>query len=207
MRFELSRVQRGIEKLYRVETDLDIGDFLIDSATRDAAGLSRHSREQLLLHQSGEVGVFICESVLRNLGENDPGIRVDDSNFGDFLLAVEGVSHFVYLAWRAQADRQVSGLELELQAEVDKYVTLLLAAENVELDLARRIRQRLFHEFEYEPDLDPTERERYARANEAARRYATHLESTYISGGRTGDMLTELRRYYRLPIAAKLRGV
>ncbi len=36
--------------------------------------------------------------------------------------ALEGVSHFVYLAWNAGHDKPVSLLELEMQAEVDKYV-------------------------------------------------------------------------------------
>ena len=201
-RFELVRVQRGLEKLYRVETQLDISDFLIDEETRAASGVARHSREQLILHETGEVGVFICDTVLHNLGKNDPGVRVDESNFADLLLAIEGVSHFVYLAWRARADQPVSGLELELQAEVDKYVTLILA--EVEIGDARRLRERLFHEFEYEPDLDDEERERYATANDAARRYSAWLEREFVDTDRTSEMLSELRRFYRLPLSEKL---
>ena len=48
----------------------------------------------------------------------------------DFLLAVEGVSHFVYLVHRARQERPVSAVELELQAEVDKYLVALLVTWN-----------------------------------------------------------------------------
>ena len=43
-------------------------------------------------------------------------------NLADYWTALEGVSHFMYLAWNAGHDRAVSLLELELQAEIDKYV-------------------------------------------------------------------------------------
>ena len=43
-------------------------------------------------------------------------------NVADYWTALEGVSHFLYLAWNAGHDKPVSLLELEMQAEVDKYV-------------------------------------------------------------------------------------
>ena len=205
LRFQLSRVQHGLESLYRVETALDINDFLIDVETRDAIGVERTSREQLILSQSGDVGLFICDKALRNLGENDPSVRVDESNFSDLLLAIEGVSHFVYLVWRAQADQRVSGLELELQAEVDKYVTLVLADVVCEsIGVRDGLRRRLFEDFEFEADLSADEFSRYRKANQVARRYAAHLESTYVKRDRVPDMLAELREFYRLPLGDKL---
>ena len=41
-----------------------------------------------------------------------------------FCLALEGVSHFLYLIWNASFDRSVTLLEMELQAEIDKFVML-----------------------------------------------------------------------------------
>ncbi len=202
LRFQLSRMQKGLEALYRVDTELDVDDFLIDSETRDGLGIERHSREQLILSEAGDVGLFICDRALCNLGRNDPSVRVDESNFADFLLAIEGVSHFVYLAWRARADRAVTGLELELQAEVDKYVTLVLI--DVAEESGRDLRQRLFCDFSYEPGLSATERPRYVTANRIARRYAAYLEQTYVNQGRKSDMLCELRHFYRLPLSEKL---
>ena len=40
----------------------------------------------------------------------------------DYWTALEGVSHFVYFAWNAGYDKPVSILELEMQAEIDKYI-------------------------------------------------------------------------------------
>jgi len=190
--------------MYRIETEVSVDDFVIDDSARRELGVTRSAREQLLVSgDDGEVslGLFVDQRALCNLAENDPGERLDESNLGDFLLAVEGVSHFVYLTWRALRDHRVTALELELQAEVDKYVTCLLCGH---LDRSAALRRRLFEQFSFEPDLDVEERARYRTANSNAQRYSASLERRYVSGGRIAEMLGELRRFYRLPLDGKL---
>ena len=51
-----------------------------------------------------------------------PYAGLTHENLADYLTAAEGVSHFVYVAWNTGHDKPVTLLELELQAEVDKYV-------------------------------------------------------------------------------------
>lgn len=205
----LARVQRGLETLYRVDTGLTVDDFVIDEPTRDGFAPQRKPREQLLVcEEAGEMAValFIDPGVLANLAEHDPSRRLGDHNLGDFLLAVEGVSHFIYTIWCAKAERPVTQLELELQAEIDKYVTCLLAMEAA-LPQSASLRHRLFAECEYEPDLAPDELDRYRAANDNAQRYAAWLEDTYVGPRRIPEMLAELRRFYRQGLAAKLATI
>src|SRR5262249_26350560 len=145
-------------------------------------------------------------AALANLARHDPGRRLDDRNLGDFLLAVEGVSHFIYAICCARVDRKVTQLELELQAEVDKYVTCLLVG-NPEPVASTFWRERLFVAPSYEPDLDAIERERYRIANDNAFRYATWLETTYVAPRRIPEMLAELRRFYRRGLVGKLERI
>ncbi|MBA3538323.1 MAG: hypothetical protein H0T79_01720, partial [Deltaproteobacteria bacterium] len=56
----------------------------------------------------------------------------------------------------------------------------------------------------YESDLDHDERSRYRAANDNAFRYTGWLESIFVVGRRIPEMLTELRRFYRRGLAAKL---
>src|SRR5690606_34653775 len=143
-----------------------VSDFLVDDAGRDDAAPARRPREQLLLSEHNgalSVGLFIDPVALANLARPDPGRRVDHRNRGDFLLALEGVSHFVLTLFCARADRAVSALELELQAEVDKYVTGVLLGDG-EIGTAAAWRQHLFHDVIYEPDLDADEHDRYRAA-------------------------------------------
>jgi hypothetical protein len=197
-------LQLGLEALYRVRTDLQVDAFVIDDEQRRSAGVARAPREQLLVREEdGELGMglFVDRAALANLERNDPARRLDDANFGDFCLALEGVSHFVYLALCAAGHRRVSALELELQAEVDKFVCcVLLQGPNPDL------RRRLFHDVRFAEDLDADERDRYRTANAEAARYAAGLDRRFVHQARVPEMLDELRRFYRLSLDDK-RGL
>jgi hypothetical protein len=199
----LARLQLGLEALYRVETQLAIDAFVIDGDARDRMGTARAPREQLLLREAdGELAMalFVDAAALANLERHDPAARLDDRNFTDFCLAVEGVSHFVYLALAAARHRPVSQLELELQAEVDKFVCCVLLA-----GVSRDLRRRLFGDVAYADDLSADERERYRTANLHARRYAAALERRYAT--HTTALLTEVRRFYRMDLPDKLARI
>jgi len=202
----LARLQRGLEQLYRVDTGVEVDDFVIDEPSRDAIAPDRSAREQLLVATDADgvaIALYVDGAALANLARRDPSAGLDDHNLGDFLLAVEGVSHFVYAIVCARGARNVTALELELQGEVDKYVTCVLS----DATASERWRRRLFEEFAWEPDLDADERDRYRVANENARAYARSLERRFVAPRRVPDMLAELRRFYRLPLGAKLAHI
>ncbi len=204
----LRRLQRGLEQLYRIDTNVHVDDFVLDEAARDHFAPTRRPREQLLLSESGdalEIGLFVDEDTLSKLATWEPTRGLDDENMSDFLLAVEGVSHFIYAVWRARADQRVSPLELELQGEVDKYVTCVLTGART--TNSPWVRRRLFEDFSFHDDLDEEERHRYRAANQGGRRYAASLESRYVSPNRIGDMLAELRRFYRMSLRSKLEFI
>jgi hypothetical protein len=208
----LARLQRGLETLYRVETQLDVRLFVVSESERTRAlgrGTARRPREQLLIsHDEGglAIALYLDDSALENLENNDPRRGLGEHNFADFCLAVEGVSHFIYVALCAAANRQVTALELELQAEVDKFVSCLLLDE-VASRRPTELRARLYEKFHLAEDLDGEERDRYATANQQAHRYASALERRYPDPARVHEMLVELRRFYRLPLEDKLAHI
>jgi hypothetical protein len=202
----LSRLQRGLEILYRVETNLHVDAFVIDDEQRRRAGVARAPREQLLVREDGGelgMGLFVDRAALANLERNDPGERLDDANFADFCVALEGVSHFVYLALCAAGHRRVSALELELQAEVDKFVCCVLLQDAAPATDPRELRHRLFYDVRFLDDLDADERDRYRIANAEAARYAEGLERRFVREDRVVEMLGELRRFYRMTLEDK----
>jgi hypothetical protein len=205
----LTRLQLGLEALYRVETRLDVEAFVIDEQQREAqreqSGVARAPREQLLVRESDEelsMALFVDAKALENLEVHDPASGLHAANFADFCVALEGVSHFVYLALCAAGERRVSALELELQAEVDKFACCVLLDPD-----ADDLRRRLFRDVRFAEDLEPHERERYQTANDEANRYAGALERQYVAEDRLGDMLADLRRFYRLSLRDKLAHI
>jgi hypothetical protein len=215
----LGRLQRGLETLYRVETGLDVQSFVMGEEARSealrgasaeaspGAGTARRPREQLLVSQDGgdvSLGLFLDDAALTNLARHDPAQGLDEHNFWDFCLAVEGVSHFIYVAHRAAGDRSVTALELELQAEVDKFVSCTLLENGRD---TASLRGRLFAEVTYAPDLDDEERARYLTANTEAHRYARSLDRRFLGNGEVERMLIELRRFYRFSLQEKLEHI
>ena len=222
----LRALQGGLEKLYRVETELDVCDFLVGenqlqrlrrplpSSGPQGFTTERSPREQLLIRQTNgemELGLFVDERTLENLAARDPAHRLDDDNLQDFLYAVEGVSHFVYLVHRAKLERPVSAVELELQAEVDKYLVALLVILDQLGEPPGGLRERLFSRIRFHGDLSPAERERYQLANSAAETYAASLEERFVSvravDRRIAEMLAEARIFYRKGLADKLAHI
>jgi hypothetical protein len=201
----LTRLQLGLEALYRVETRLDVEAFVIDERQRESSGVARAPREQLLVRESDDelsMALFVDAKAIENLERHDPADGLHAANFADFCLAVEGVSHFVYLALCAAIERRVSALELELQAEVDKFACCVLMDPD-----AADLRRRLFHDVRFAEDLEPGERERYRTANDEADRYAGALQRQFVDPDRLGDMLDDLRRFYRLGLRGKLSHI
>ena len=145
------------------------------------------------------MALFVDARAIDNLERHDPAGGLHAANFADFCLVVEGVSHFIYLALCAAVERRVSALELELQAEVDKFACCRLVAGADPL-----LRRRLYGGA-LADDLADDERERYRTANHQASRYAGALERRFA--GETGALLGELRLFYRLGLADKLSRI
>ena len=203
----LRALQGGLESMYRVSTSLDVGDFLVDDRQRLEYGAARAPEEQLFVHESGDelaISLYVNDRALEHLSRSDPRRRLDDENLDDFLLATEGVSHFVYLAQRAQAQRPVSAVELELQAEIDKWLVVLLVSWDQTGAPPADLRRRLFGDVRLLSDLSSEERDRYALANDAANEYTRALEHRFVRRGAVEDMLGELRRFYQLDLGGKL---
>ncbi len=72
------------------------------------------------------VSLYLDPALLERLQQSNPLVRLNESNVADYWTALEGVSHFLYFAWNAGHDKPVTLLELELQAEIDKYVASYL---------------------------------------------------------------------------------
>ncbi len=205
----LAKVQRGLERMYRLSPAPKVEQFIIGNRERSSAGVARSPREQLLLQQDEDglaIGLYLDPNLLGLLGDREARQLVHGKGFGDFMMLVEGVSHFVYVAFKAERNHQLSALELELQAEVDKYVTCLLSTDQSQ-NVSEALRKRLFKDVVYDEDLDKEEVERYRVANNNALRYSGSLERRFVAGQRVSEMLVELRRFYRMSLPKKLQHI
>lgn len=222
-------MQRGLESLYDVALAHDVEDFVVDAEeAREAVGEDAVARREVLLVREDSdgvaVGLYVDADAVRAM-RTGQGDVWSDERFDAACLVTEGVSHFVYLLFRAASEGDVSALELELQAEVDKYATGLLAGNGAGVVLAREraqrrsdlvarsraLRRRLFDEAQLLDGAGTEEGDRYRAAIRLASRFARHLEETYVAHGDLVALSRALRRFYRLggqaKIAASGRGL
>jgi hypothetical protein len=99
-------------------------------------------------------------------------------------------------------------LELEVQADVDKYVSALaLIAEQRGGEFPGDLHTRLFHRVRYIAQPDEAVRTRYEEANRHAARFCRALDERFLRRrqARPEAWLSELRKFFRLGHQAKLR--
>jgi hypothetical protein len=211
-------VLRGLQSLlgnlYDVELNYDVYDFLVTdrNALRglEPCNDTRLLEEELLLAESSDgagVSLYLDPDLIGRLERADPVGELTDGNLADYCTALEGVSHFVYSTWRLNRGLPVSLLELETQAEVDKYaVTVFLLSHQQGGAYPVQVHARLFDGVSFDARLEPDQFERYRTAHRSAARYCRRLEQRFVSRGvaRMEALMRELRRFYRLGAAAKL---
>ena len=137
----LSRIQKIIEKIYKVETFLNIENYLINDPLSNNSNnqkscriKSPSSKGYLFLCQNDDelkIAVYLGRETLSNLKNIHLQKDFCKINLSDFFLATEEISHFIYAVWNAIHKRQITIFEMELQAEVDKYITAIFYSSSI----------------------------------------------------------------------------
>jgi hypothetical protein len=194
-----ARIQARLSWYYGIDAAAQVDDFI---------ALAEDQREALLIRE--------------HRGEVELSLRLPRSaveagrtpSFDELCQIIEGVSHFIYVAERARRELPATQLELELQAEVDKYIVFahglargLLPANagaepasrsrfSFEPGHAARIRRRLFERVIYLDAAGTESGDRYRMANHLAARFAGRLEASFACHGRFEQMQATLRHFY-----------
>ena len=181
-----SRIQRGLENLYRIDRAANVDDFVTHAEDGE--------REALLLRET-DGGLELSLRLPRLDGALDPICQI-----------IEGVSHFVYIANRASREQETTQLELELQAEVDKYIVLAASIDGFDERRSRELRERLYDGVSFTHDEGTTLGERYRVANDRARRFTGRLERDFIARARYRELRDECHRFFHMSQGEKLRA-
>jgi hypothetical protein len=212
---QLQPLQQRLQDIYEIDNDYDVETFLISDASLathlENRSVTRTIPEKLLVRQHPDgidVSLYLQQELLQNLASDNPIEVLHTGNFADFCTVTEGVSHFVYLTWNAHHERSITLFELELQAEVDKFIlAAALLAEQSGGSLPHNLAQVLFDKPRYDPRLNHQEQQRYRLANVFARRYCQQLHQMLREHGDAVMITRELRRFYRLLHHRKIQRI
>ncbi|HTP51804.1 MAG TPA: hypothetical protein VMK42_14010 [Anaeromyxobacteraceae bacterium] len=207
----LAYLQDQIEAINGVRAP-PVQGYLVTREEARAAGAEPRASEELLVRGANDgvdVGLFLDEGVVAaatSAALDHHGARFfSRQRLNGVACAAEGVSHFVYLSTRAVADRPVSLLELEVQAEVDKFALFVLHLWRRGLRrLSAALRHRLFERVRYHAHLGQDELRRYRTANGLAAGYARWLEGRFVTRADSDGLFRELRATYRRGAGEKM---
>lgn len=152
----LRQFQSHLERYYALEHAPDVEAFL-------QLG-DEGSREQVLVREDSD---GLCIALV--LPPNQPPEKALGPS-DDWAQLIEGVSHFLVLSERARRELSTSLLELELQAEIDKFVLLSLLVEDSE-DSLFELHHRLYEEVRFLDGEGTVPGLRYRLANRWAARF------------------------------------
>ncbi len=155
-----------------------------------------------------DLSLYISDDVFKHLKNTHPINLIEQGKHSEFCLMLEGVSHFLYVVWNASYQRQVTLLEMELQAEIDKFILMQSLIDNHnDSDAINNLRIWLFESNEYDSRLNANELERYEQANYYAGKYCQALQQKYKLSGLDKTLLNDLRRLYRMSQQEKMRYI
>lgn len=192
----------------------DVAEFLLTDRNRLPPALrASGANEQVLVAEGGDtlwVSLFLEPSVLQRLASANPLEALHADNLADYWTVLEGVSHFVCLTWHAAHDRPVTLLELEVQGEIDKYVSSLwLLREQDPKRFPAELHQLLFERARVDAILAGDRIGLYRQANSYAARFCRRLARTLrpTEPSAHAAATAELRRFYRLSRERKFRHI
>lgn len=187
--------QEWLQQLYRLAPLAPVDAFLIEGAAVNGP------TETLLLREQAdalELGLYLDPRAIARVEARGGLAGFAEQPLEDFWTVLEGVSHFVCLGWHAGQERAISALDLELQAEIDKFVTAWQLGVECGLgDLAEPLHEQLFQAWRLPSTMSAANRARYREASHLAARYCMHLRQRHGQ-----DLLAvreELRHFFRLP--------
>jgi hypothetical protein len=181
-------MQAALERVYLLDRIADVSDFV--------SGVGDGERESLLVRESEDGALEMSVRL--------PALK-DDATLDGLCQIIEGVSHFVYLVERARAQRATTQLELEVQAEVDKWLLLAGSMRRFDLVRSKALRERLYERVTFAHAAASEAGERYRLANDAAHGFVRRLERRYVDGARFAEMRADLRQFFREGQEEKLR--
>lgn len=209
----LAELQQQLSDIYQVERLYDVRDYVItDPILAKCLGqdaMLANTDETLLVSQDDDglaLSLFIDGAMLERVESTNPLACLQAESLDDLWKVLEGISHFNCVVWKAAQDRTVTLLELELQGEIDKFVsTMLLAIDQADTSLLSGMHSWLFDNVRFHDGLDDEQLHRYRSANDYAARFCHRIRQQLIDDNSLA--LSELRHFYRLQLSDKISHI
>ena len=217
-----SEIQRLFEQTY-AHVGVNLEECLIDrqrcgQLSRLAGASARELSElaRTFLRKANDqlyIGIYYSQWLVEQLERHDPRRGLSDANIRQLIAFIEEINHALHAALQFKRGvREIHSEDyarnLELQAQVDTYLVLLLfvgffrKTQKVSRADRRWLRFHLFSREQTRTYSDPNLRGRYLETGELASQYTLCLDA--LNGARRVD---EIRVFHALDYPAKKQRI
>jgi hypothetical protein len=218
-------VDRALKRLYNIDPKFKAENFLLqteDSEVEESDGDTNSfsvpsGRMHAALLVRADLGntndfslaIYLSHALrekLKSISHWDVG-SWDHQQVSAFVTLTEEISHFNYLLFHSLRGRKVSQLELELQADVDKFLIVFFATikgREVTGAFFERLYDQLFLHFRLRDELTPQQRERYENANAVAKSFVLKFRPLLKKKNLYEKALQLARKFYRVDCPEKI---
>ncbi|MBN8554273.1 MAG: hypothetical protein J0L93_02415 [Deltaproteobacteria bacterium] len=190
----VTQIQSGLETLNGISNPHAAEDFIIASEKRNALLISEIDRE-------ADVAICLQKEILQKFSETKLPTDFNLEVFPELSIVIEELSHFNTYCIKATQDESVSALELEVQAEVDKFgLALGWLEQRNEFELREKVYDLLFKEVQIGSWVKDSELARYAEAHLIAKNFCKQI----LQSGSTVGVQEKFQKFFALPLSDKL---
>jgi len=162
----LSQIDQRIQNVNGFENEFSFEDFLFVS--------DENQNALVVKEDQGEASVLLClqEKIIKRIENKIVPWDFKPELLPDLSIAIEELSHFNTYCKRAAEDREISPLELEVQAEVDKFALALEWLDELNQEkLQDEIFEILFGQCQVGAWVSGSKADRYVDAHRIARNF------------------------------------
>lgn len=215
MKSTIKKIDRALKDLNQLETPQRAENFLLDRSPFHPEKGSHSENEfqgALLVRSTGKNTVSLGIYFNQNLSKRLETIQTWDPKTWSheevkaIAIATEEISHFHYLLSNAEIGKPVTQLELELQAEIDKFMLFFFSLSSESGQTAKHFEllfEMFFYQFHLKENLKEEEKARYQEANNIAKSFIIKCRKL-LEEKQYGDALKLLRQFYRLTTEEKV---
>ena len=115
----IESIQKKIEDIYRLPLFPKVHQYLLSPAQFQLYSMRLDQPQVTYMDDEGDpsIGIYLGKKVFKTITRNN---RV--FSFQDFCVVAEEVSYFIYLLWSKCNGKKINLLDLEIQAEIDKFL-------------------------------------------------------------------------------------
>jgi len=179
-------LQKKIEEIYRLNRCPEVNQYLLSPKEFKKFSKTSDNPQVIYVDEGNDatLGVYFGKRIFKRIKN-----KVKIFTLQDFCVMTEEISHFIYLVWSKSNGKKITLLDLEIQAEVDKYLlaTSFFSSKN-------DVFSNIFGRFMLRKNLGKEEQSRYIEATRLGKKLAATWRKRKISNK---EKMGWLRHFYR----------